>query len=601
MATEKNSAVKNKITAIESTQGKDALDVTLKGTNTPNYTVYELFKPARIVVDVADTTLAKSTVLELPKESQIKLTTSAITDTKPPLTRFTFTLPESRQFSVVQKVNDIVLNISKGQDVPAKTKNAPKGEKKVTAIAISDINVVTTPKETIVKLLATEKVTSYHYGVLEKKGDIPPRLYIDVNNVTGDTLVKEHHVGTALADIRVAKRGTGLRFVLDSSTDPLFPFQVAPLANGIEIRIQETAQKADKQDAVGNIIKQKQMIESQLPVVDASQQNAEAINAKSVASSMQDAFNFSGYDKERITVDFYKIDLHNVFRLIREVSKMNIIVDDSVSGSLTLTLDDVPWDFALDIILNLKDLQKEERFNTIVIHPKDKKFNWPKRAEDNLSFEADETVTEQEAILINQLQNIPESVVQAKQLISKAQHHEKREEIETAITFYQKALDKWPDNAQLSNKIASLYLVQLRQNAKAAFYAKKSLKIEPKNYNAALTAAIAFANMKETKTAQQFFNQATSTKQPSSEALLSYSAFSEQQQQYAGALKILNKYKKLYGENLTSMVSEGRILDKMGKHEDATKAYKTILLSGYRIPPDLKKYIKGRVALSPSM
>ena len=43
------------------------------------------------------------------------------------------------------------------------------------------------------------------------------------------------------------------------------------------------------------------------------------------------------------------------------------------------------------------------------------------------------------------------------------------------------------------------------------------------------------------------------------------------------------------------------ILDKQGNHEAATEKYKKILLSGYRIPPDLEKYIKGRVAFNQSM
>ncbi len=589
---------KNIITAITSSKNAKSVIITIKGTITPNYTVYELFKPARIVVDVADATVAKGLVPKLPADNSIQLKSSIISNTKPPLSRFTFLMPESRQFSATDRGNNIIIKINnrdkKVSGVATKTKPSAK--------AIKAIKVVTNPGETRVQLVASGKLSSYHYDVLGKKGTTPPRLVIDVNNVTGDTLARKLHVGTALADIRVANRGSGLRFVLDSATDTLFPFQVAPLKNGLEIRIQESdRKKAAAKDEVSDIILKNKTIETQLPIIDASQEKAVNINAKSVASSMKDAFNFAGYNKEHITVDFYKIDLHNVFRLLREVSHMNIIVDDSVSGSLTLALNDVPWDFALDIILNLKDLQKEERFNTIVIHPKDKSFSWPKRAEDNLSFEADETVTEQEAILIKQLQNIPPSVIQAKQLISKAKQQEKHEEIENAITTYQKAFDKWSDNSKLANKIASLYLVQLKQNAKAAFYARKSLRIDPKNYNAALIAAIAYANMRENKTAQQFFDKATSNKRPSREALLSYAAFSEQQKRYAGALKILYKYKKLYGENLASMISEGRILDKMGKQDDATRVYKSILLSGYRIPLDLKKYIKGRVALSPSM
>jgi len=509
MAAKKNSADKNRITAIESTQGKDALDITLKGTAAPNYTVYELFKPARIVVDVADTTLAVGVAFELPQKSQVKLTTSTITDTKPPLTRFTFTLPESRQFTVKEKGKDIFLKIAGGQDLPEKAKTEATTEKTVATIAANETKEVTTPKET------------------------------------------------------------------------------------------------GKQDAISKLIKQKQkqkqMIESQLPTIDTSQRGAEEINAQSIASTMKDAFNFSGYTKERITVDFYKIDLHNVFRLIREISKTNIIVDDSVSGSLTLALNDVPWDFALDIILNLKDLQKEERFNTIVIHPKSKAFNWPKRAEDNLSFETDEKVTEQEAILIQQQMNIPKTVIAAKQYIIKGHSFEKKEEFEMAIAQYKAALKKWPDNARLASKIASIYLVQLRQNAKALYFAKKSLKINHNRTSAALTAGIAAANMQDNKQAQRYFDLAVQDKKPLREALLSYAAFSEQQKQYAGALKLIKRQDALYGENLTSMITRARILDKEGKHADATGEYKKIIHSGYRIAPDLKKFIQGRLALSQTL
>ena len=587
---------KNTILSIQATQTTNGIQLQLLGTSEPNYTVYELFKPARIVIDVADSEIKAGITPQLPADTDISLATETITDSNPPLTRFTITLPESRQFSVVDKGKAISLNIAKGQK---KTTVATTPAK--TSITIEDIKVVSKPGETIVTLIANGKIPSYRYDVIENKGKGPARLYIDVNNVNGDALTKKKHVGTSLADIQVAKRATGLRFVLESASDTLFPFQVIPLASGLEIRIQERTAKKKGNDTVASLIEEKKLIESQLPKVDASTERAKEVDAETVAASMKDAFNFSGYNKERITVDFYKIDLHNVFRLIREVSGMNIIVDESVNGSLTLALDDVPWDFALDIILNLKDLQKEERFNTIIIHPKSKAFNWPQQAADNLSFETDETVAEQEAILIQQQMSIPPTVVAAKQSIAKAQSFEKKEEYELAIAHYKEAFKKWPDNAKLASKIASLYLVQLRQNAKALYYAKKALKVDRHLASAALTAAIASANMQDMKNAQRYFDLAVQGKKPLEEALLSYAAFSEQQKRYSAALKLLDRHDKLYGENLNSMISRARILDKMNKHADATAEYKKLLYSGFRIAPDLKKYIQGRIALSQSL
>ena len=591
----------NSITAVKTIQQGDTLNITLEGTTVPTYTVYELFKPARIVVDIADSVLASKTATTLPAESEVSLATTRISDTTPPLTRFTFTLKESKPFSVVQNANNIVISIKMGQlqktAITAQTESADKAKAIKKPIEVQDIKVRTSPNETIVQLIANGKLSSYTYDVLDKKGETPPRLYIDVNNVTGDTLIKEQKIGTSLAAIRVANRGTGLRFVFDSSLAKIFPFQVSPLKNGIEIRIQEPSQS----DEITKLIKQKQTIESQLPQVDPLQQKPESTASQDVTASMKDAFNFSGYNKERITVDFYKIDLHNVFRLLREVSKTNIVVDESVSGSLTLALNDVPWDFALDIILNLKNLTKEERFNTIVILPKSKVFEWPERAEDNLSFEADETVSEQEAILIQQQMNIPKTVVEAKEFISKGNAFEKRDEFENAISQYKLAFAKWPENAKLANKMSTIYLIQLRQNAKALYFAKKALKIDNNMAGASLNAAIASANMDENKNAQQYFAQSVRGKKPPKDALLSYSVFSETHGRFEEALKLLNKNNTLYGENLNSMVARARILDKQGHHQDATKEYKKVLLSGYRIPPDLKKFIQGRIALSQPM
>ena len=587
---------KNIISAVTGTLQGSTLTIRITGSAKPTYTVYELFNPSRIVVDVAQAELAPGARLQLSKAGGITLQTKAITDVSPALTRFSFTLPASLPFAVSEDNKDIVLTIKDVGQAATKETAADRGTR------IEDIKVTTPPGETVVQLLANGPVEDFKYDVLPGKGTTPPRLYIDINNVTGTDLPREQKVGTALDRIRVAKRGNGLRVVFDSASDTLFPFTVNRTDKGLEVHIRE---QQGKDDRLAALISEKEKIESQLPKVNPLQVTAKAEEkpgkGQDVAAAMKDAFSFSGYNKKRISVDFYKIDLHNVFRLLREVSGVNIVVDEDVKGSLTLALDNVPWDFALDIILNLKDLRKVERFNTLVILPKDKAFNWPQRAEDNLSFEPDTKVTAQEAIVIQQRESMSKEMIKAKQLIGQARKLEKREDYEKAIALYEKALDLWPDNARLANRIASIYLVRLHQNAKAVFYAKKALKLDPKNTAAALNAAIGLANMEEYKKAQQYFDQCVSREKPSSEALLSYAVFSEDRNNYTGALKLLKKHDALYGENLDSMVSAARLLDKLGQHAKATEKYKAILLSGYRIPPDLSKYIQGRIALSQSM
>ncbi len=309
-----------------------------------------------------------------------------------------------------------------------------------------------------------------------------------------------------------------------------------------------------------------------------------------------------------ITVDFYKVDLHNVFRLLGEVSGNNIIVAEGVSGTLTLALHEVPWDFVLDVILNLKDLAKEQRFNTIVIYPKSKEFVWPQKtaAETSLSIEPDGGTGggKKSPIVIGQGGGVeqaqPTELMEAKKLVTLGIRAEKEGGLETAVQLYEKGLDVWPDKVEkqekskLANKIASIYLAKLNQNAKAVYYARKALAADKKNSSAALNAAIGHANMEEASQAQQYFDQSISIGKPSREALFSYAVFSERQRQYEAALKLLNKCSELYGENLDSMVSRARILDQQGQKEQADKAYTAIFHAGFSVPQDLRAYIMSR-------
>lgn len=351
---------------------------------------------------------------------------------------------------------------------------------------------------------------------------------------------------------------------------------------------------ASGKDKIGGLLTANKSIEHQLPEINPLDAK---ISPKAKEQQMQDAFNFSGYNKERITVEFQKMDLHNVFNFLRQVSGVNIVVDESVQGSLTLVLDDVPWDFALDIILNLKELEKEERFNTLVIYPKKKEFKWPEQSKNNLSFQADSKVVAQEALVIRQQERHSGESAEARQYMVSAKEAENQGNYETAVGHYEKALEKWPGNGKLANKIASIYLVQLRQNAKSLYFSKIALEKDPTNTDAALNAAIASANMQDKQKAAAYFTQCTQIKKPTKEALFSHSAFREEQAEYSTALGLLERHNSLYGEDLEAMIASARIYDKMGQPHQANEKYKKILLSGFAVPPDLDKYIKSRIAL----
>ena len=76
--------------------------------------------------------------------------------------------------------------------------------------------------------------------------------------------------------------------------------------------------------------------------------------------------------------------------------------------------------------------------------------------------------------------------------------------------------------------------------------------------------------------------------------------FSEDNQDYLEALLLLSRHEDLYGDSLDTMVARARIFDKEGNSEKANAEYRAILLSGYKMPPDLARYIKGRLAMEAS-
>jgi type IV pilus assembly protein PilQ len=73
------------------------------------------------------------------------------------------------------------------------------------------------------------------------------------------------------------------------------------------------------------------------------------------------------YTGEPISVNLKDVDLKDFFRLIHEISGLNVVLDPEVKGSLTIVLDDVPWDQALDIVLKNNELARQLEGNVLRI------------------------------------------------------------------------------------------------------------------------------------------------------------------------------------------------------------------------------------------
>lgn len=78
-----------------------------------------------------------------------------------------------------------------------------------------------------------------------------------------------------------------------------------------------------------------------------------------------------GYSGQKLSLNFQSIEVRSLLQVIADFTNFNVITSDSVSGTVTLRLQDVPWDQALDIILQAKGLGMRKTGNVLWIAPKD--------------------------------------------------------------------------------------------------------------------------------------------------------------------------------------------------------------------------------------
>jgi type IV pilus assembly protein PilQ len=78
-----------------------------------------------------------------------------------------------------------------------------------------------------------------------------------------------------------------------------------------------------------------------------------------------------GYRGDKLSLNFQNVDIRALLQVIADFTNLNIVVRDSVAGSITLRLKDVPWDQALDIVLQSKNLDMRKNGNVILVAPRD--------------------------------------------------------------------------------------------------------------------------------------------------------------------------------------------------------------------------------------
>ena len=450
---------------------------------------------------------------------------------------------------------------------------------------IGDIKILKEAKNEI-EVMVTGNYSSYRAFTLQD----PYRFIIDIEGaVLSKGLQKSMEVkGDVVSKVRAGQGDNRSRIVLDSAkeSEP-FHSNIQEKAGGLLIK----CWRADKAEEEAEETEESDIAETEpleLPKKDLTDLFG-GIEEEEIEQTPQEqpekrVERFTG---EKITLDFFKTDLHNVFRLFAEISGKNIIVDDQVKGELTLALKEVPWDLAMDIILEMKNLKKDEKANTLIISPRVEKA-------EGLGELSVRTVSE-ESLRSERLRKMGQLDRQkAQKLIIEAHNFETQGNTAEALSLYEEAFSLWKTNTDLIKKTA--YLHYLRKNyAKSYYFSGEGLKLNPNDAEAALYAALSAASMDKKDEAKLLFEAAIKGSPKMPEAFYNYGLFLENQYDYSNAVYLYSRYEKLFGPSLKVSLAIARLLDAQDRKEEACERYKQIQFSGFSMDEFTEKKISQRI------
>jgi type IV pilus assembly protein PilQ len=294
----------SRIREISVDRGTDSLNVEISGSGPMTATTMRLAHPDRVVVDIPNSLLQGRAREIAVNSSDVKSVRVARFDAG--VTRIVLDMAQMREFQVVPEGNKLVVKLHDGAN---SAKPAPLPETKTTVVA-ANTNVAPQPESQPAAVPASAATNKTETKIVEAT---PSRAEIAASRFAHDP---------------VAPSGNQPPFAAHGSM---------------------AAQPA----AVNAALQQQQQQPQALPqAVPQPVQSTSAGTAVAVSTPAAGNCTTGRYTGEPFGMNFKDLDLKDFFRLIHEISGLNVVLDPSVHGSVTIVLDDVPWDQALAIVLD---------------------------------------------------------------------------------------------------------------------------------------------------------------------------------------------------------------------------------------------------------
>ena len=321
------------------------LEVEIVGEGEMSYKTLKLSNPERLVLDLPNT-------VNRIKQSELAVGTSPLQSvriaqykSKPPVARIVFDLDSNVSFDVRKEATGLVVALNSSAAASATTpesssaKTAAKNEAKTVqpeVKAAASTPAVAAPAVAAKEPLLVASNNGAGVGASKKENSMPsaPLAWssepasVNANQSAGMAAAKE-----VVAAKPVEPAAVAVPAAAKPVSAPAMIAEVKPAPqSGLILMAQRAAQPAG-----------------------------------TPAAPSRPGANQASYTGEPISLNLKDVDLKDFFRLMHEVSNLNIVLDPAVAGMVTIVLDEVPWDQAMDIVLRNNQLGKEVTGNVVRI------------------------------------------------------------------------------------------------------------------------------------------------------------------------------------------------------------------------------------------
>ncbi len=306
-------------------RGRAGMEVEILADGQVKPSTMKLAHPDRVVVDLPNSRLAGTAHAVTVNNSEIKEVRIALRQQNPPLTRVVLDLKAPLDYDVVPAGNKIVVKLHGGQPGAAAEGGARPSDSAPSSGGSTSAEVAaapTAPSAALAETAASQPAAEPAGGSNQPASDF---VFVDAS------------YKPAAAPAPSMPRAADAKAAADKAAHVLAgsgPTQLPSLASPVSGALGTPA---------GNMAAEQQQA-AQAPGTTAPR-----------------------YTGEPISVNLKDVDLKDFFRLIHEISGLNIVLDPNVHGTLTLVLDDVPWDQALDIVLQNNQLERRLEGNVLRI------------------------------------------------------------------------------------------------------------------------------------------------------------------------------------------------------------------------------------------